>query len=466
MAKFPKLHGFHHRTGFQRPPQPFCQIAGRKVGADYSPYIIAEMSGNHLRDLNRARMIFEQAKLAGVDAIKIQTYTPSSLALNIAERHLQHKPQWQENWGWGTESIYNLYQQVYTPQGDFTDALFQMGKDFDIPVCSTPVNVADARLLATRYNPPAYKVGALEIDFFPLLEVIAQTGKPIILNTAIATAEKIEATLDFLFQASSGPVILLTGPKVYHDDSAKNFGLGRLHALQQRHGKEYVIGLSDHFRGGSYNGTYYQGHEFSTTGILRYDAAVIEKHFCGCHSGLPGKALGADGRPDWSRSDIDGTASLTTEEMRAHVEWATLAHAQRSGLSISADAASELKIISRKAEYGYGVCKIGPSQAEIDTNEAGATRFIYAQHDLPSGHTLTLADLHFSRAIHHAHPQWRTQTPLPTASTRQVLGNVTSTALEKGDPIFAENLTRKIDLSAPYSGGLFPINASAQMASV
>ncbi len=436
---------------------PTVAIAGRKIGPQHPPYIVAEMSGNHLRSLDRARMIFEQAKIAGVDAIKIQTYQPASLAIEIPAARINQKRQWKEAWGWGTGDIFNLYRQVYTPQGKFTDALFKMGKEFGITVFSTPFSVEDARLLATRYNPPAYKLGALEIDFFPMLEVIARTGKPIILNTAIADVKKIEATLAFLKRVKSGPVILLTGPKVYHEDSAKNFGLGRLDALQRRYGSEYVVGLSDHFRGGMYNGTYYQGHEFSTAGILHYGASMVEKHFCGCRSGLPGKATGRNGKPDWSRSDIDGGASLTTEEMRAHVEWAKLAHAARMGQKISREAAAELKVISQKADYGYGTRKLGPSQAEITTNEAGATRFIYAVRDLPKGHTVTITDVHFSRAIHHANPAWNKKTPMPTHAISQTLNNKTTTPVQAGDPLFVENLQKRVSLKRPYQAGLFKI---------
>lgn len=444
---------------------PSCEIDGRKIGLNYKPYIIAEMSGNHLFSLSRARMIFREAVKAGASAIKIQTYTAESLAIDLTPEQLARKPQWQENWGWGTESIFNLYKQVYTPQGEFTDALFKMGEEFGLTVFSTPFSVEDARLLATRYNPPAYKLGALEIDFFPMLEVIAQTGKPIILNTAIATVEKVNATLNFLKSVNSGPVILLTGPKVYHDDSAKNFGLGRLHALQQRYGNEYVLGLSDHFRGGRYQDEMYQGHEFSTAGIAQYGASVVEKHFCGIHSGLPGQAKNANGTIDWSQSDIDGGASITTAEMQLMVNYARLAHRQRSGERLSQEEKNLLDTTCAIAAYGYGTAEIKPSKAEVDTNEAGATRFIYATRDLPAGHTLGLGDMHFARAIHHAHPQWSTHTPLPTSATRQVLGNVTNAALEKGDPIFAQSLQRKVDLSQSYTAGLFPVG-TAQMAGV
>lgn len=451
------------KKSFTVKPRPSCEIAGRKIGPDYPPYIIAEMSGNHLRNLNRARMIFAEAKAAGVDALKIQTYTPDSLAISIPPEYIDQKPQWKEDWGWGTQDIYNLYRQVYTPQGDFTAALFKMGQEFGLTVFSTPFSVEDARLLATRYNPPAYKLGALEIDFFPMLEVIAQTGMPIILNTAIADTAKVDATLAFLKKAKSGPVILLTGPKVYHEDSAKNFGLGRLHALQEHYGREYVTGLSDHFRGGMYNNQAYAGHEFSTAGIAQYGASIIEKHFCGIPSGLPSQAKNADGSINWAGSDIDGSASITTQQMSEMVHWAKVAHQKRMGQTLSGPDEKGLQQILNLAAYGYGTMVIAPSQAEIDTNEAGATRFIYAVRDLPAGHTLTLGDLHFSRAIHHAHPQWEQKTPLPTNTVAQVFGNITAQPIEKGDPIFAESLKGKVDTKKAYEAGLFPMGQALQV---
>lgn len=439
---------------------PTVSIAGRKIGPAQAPYIVAEMSGNHLRSKERARMIFQEAKKAGVDALKIQTYTPETISIEITPDRIGSKPQWKEAWGWGTGDIFNLYKQVYTPQGDFTDYLFSLGQEFNLPVFSTPFSVEDAVILATKYNPPAYKLGALEFDFFPMLEVIAQTGKPIILNTAVVTTKKIETTLAFLKKANSGPVILLTGPKVYHKDSAKEFCLGRLHALQEKYGATNVVGLSDHFRGGRYNDEPYQGHEFSTAGIALYDASMIEKHFCGIHSGLPGQAKNTDGTIDWSKSDIDGGASITTHEMSQLVAYAKLAFKKRTQQKLTAEESLLVATAEAMATYGYVNKSIGPSEAEISTNEAGATRFIYAVRDLPKGAKLKLGDLHFSRAIHHANPAWAKNTPLPTSTVAQVLDNKTKSALEKGDPLFAENLITKVDLNKPYEAGLFPLRTN------
>jgi len=427
---------------------PEITIANRKIGPLQPPYIIAEISGNHLRDKKRAKLLFSEAKRAGVDAIKIQTYTPDSLAIEIAREKIDSKPQWKEAWGWNTGDIYHLYEQVYTPQGEFTEYLFALGSEFELTVFSTPFSVKDARYLAENFDPPAYKIGALEYDFFPLLEIVAQTKKPIILNVCIANLDKINATLNFLKRANSGPVVLLTGPKIYHADSAKNFLLGRLSALQEKFFETNVLGLSDHFLRGEYNGTYYQGYEFSVAGILQYGARIIEKHFCGCRSGLPGQ----------SGEDVDGATSIVTEEMLALVYWARQAYRKLRGEKISSYNENELQLIQRKAAYGYGEKMIGPSQAEIDSNEAGATRYIYANRDLPKNHTLQLDDLHFSRAIHHAHPDAKKMTFLPTSTVSQILGNYLKHAVEKGDPIFAESLKNSIDIHKPYEAGLFNIS--------
>jgi len=429
------------------PKNPEIAIDGRMIGLEHPPYIIAEISGNHLRDKKRARLLFSEAKRAGADAIKIQTYTPDSLAIEIAPEKIDSKPQWKEAWGWNTGDIYNLYKQVYTPQGDFTEYLFSLGKEFDITVFSTPFSVKDAVYLAKEFDPPAYKIGALEYNFFPLLDVIAQTKKPIILNTCVATLQQIITTLEFLHKAKSGPVVLVTGPKIYHEDSAKNFLLGRLDALKETFSHSHVIGLSDHFLRGGYNHTYYQGHEFSVAGILQYNASIIEKHFCGCRSGLPGTPGG----------DVDGKSSIVTEEMQALIFWAKQAYKKRKGDTISNDAEMELQLIQQKAAYGYGKKMIGPSQAEIDTNEAGALRYIYANKDLRAKRPLQLEDLHFSRAIHHAHPDFHRETALPTLTVSQVIGNVLTRPVEKGDPIWAELLKDPIDLNRPYEPGIFKL---------
>ena len=88
---------------------PEIEINGRKIGFQYPPYIVAEISGNHLRSKERARLLFSEAKRIHIEAIKIQTYTPASLALEINSANLELKPQWKEAWGWNTGNIYNLY---------------------------------------------------------------------------------------------------------------------------------------------------------------------------------------------------------------------------------------------------------------------------------------------------------------------------------------------------------------------
>lgn len=405
---------------------PEFSIADRQIGVLHPPYIVAEISGNHLRDKSRAKMLFTEAKRAGADAVKIQTYTPDSLAIEIAPEKIASKPQWQEAWGWGTGDIYNLYKQVYTPQGEFTEYLFALGKEIGITVFSTPFSVKDAQYLAENFDPPAYKIGALEYNFFPMLEVVAKTKKPLILNVSVANLDEIYATLKFLETAQSGPVILVTGPKIYHADAAKNFLLGRLCALSEKFGKTHVLGLSDHFLRGEYNKTYYQGYEFSVAGVLQCGASIIEKHFCGCRSGQAG--------------DIDGRTSIVTEEMQALGYWAKEAYRKRSGEVISIENERELELIQRKAAYGFGEKVIGPSQAEIDSHEAGSVRYIYAVRDMPMNHTLKLEDLHYSRAIHHAHPEAGKKTFLPTSRASQVVGKELKHSVEKGDPIFAETL--------------------------
>jgi Flp pilus assembly protein CpaB len=150
--------------------------------------------------------------------------------------------------------------------------------------------------------------------------------------------------------------------------------------------------------------------------------------------------------------------------MQAMLFWARQAWLKRSGQQIAPQSAAELNLIAQKAAYGYVAKAIGPSQPEIDTNEAGATRFIYANRDIPAGEKITQEDLHFSRAIHHANPNWKTHTPLSTAIVGQVLGNRVITPVEKGDPVFAENLARPADLQKAYEPGLFRLETRSVVA--
>ena len=164
-------------------------IDGVKIGGDAPTFVIAEMSGNHNMDFNRAVKIMEEAKKAGADAIKIQTYTADTITLN------SDKPCFQITQGtlWDGMTLHKLYETAYTPW-EWQPRLQKIAKEMGLVFFSSPFDPSSVDFLE-EMNVPAYKIASFEINDIPLLRKIARLGKPMIISTGIAYQSDVELAL-------------------------------------------------------------------------------------------------------------------------------------------------------------------------------------------------------------------------------------------------------------------------------
>ncbi len=237
---------------------PIISISGRKIGPDYSPYVIAEMSANHNGKIENAFRIIEAAKKAGADAVKMQTYTPDTITLNCDSEDFIIR-----QGIWDGRILYDLYREAYTPW-EWHKPLFQYAKKMGITIFSSPFDTTAIDLLE-NLNAPAYKIASFEAVDLPLIKYAASTGKPMIISTGMANAEEIQEAIDAAREGGCKELAILHCVTGY-PAPASDYNLATIPDMVRRY--ELVVGLSDHTLD-------------NTTAIasVALRASIIEKHF-------------------------------------------------------------------------------------------------------------------------------------------------------------------------------------------
>lgn len=304
------------------------KVANREVGAGRTPFIIAEMSGNHNQSLKRALEIVEAAAKSGAHALKIQTYTPDTMTIDLDERefHISDSKSL-----WAGTSLYELYGKAYTPW-EWHKSIFDRARQLGIIAFSTPFDDTAVDFLESL-DVPCYKIASFENTDLPLIRRVAATGKPLIISTGMATVAELDETVRAAREAGCKDLILLKCTSTY-PATAANTNILTIPHLRELFGCE--VGLSDHTMG--------VGVSVASVAL---GATVIEKHFT---------LRRADG-------GVDSAFSLEPEEL------------------------SMLVVETERAWQSLGYVTYGPSEAE--KRSMVFRRSIYIVKDLKRGDVLT-----------------------------------------------------------------------------
>lgn len=303
-------------------------IGNRKIGAGQAPFIIAEMSGNHNQSLERALEIVEAAAKTGAHALKIQTYTPDTMTLDMDEREFHISD---PNSLWTGTSLYKLYGQAYTPW-EWHQAIFERARELDIIAFSTPFDDTAVDLLESL-EVPCYKIASFENTDLPLIRRVAATGKPMIISTGMASIAELDDTVRAAREAGCKDLILLKCTSTY-PATASNTNILTIPHMRELFGCE--VGLSDHTMG--------VGVSVASVAL---GASVIEKHFT---------LNRADG-------GVDSTFSMEPAEM------------------------AQLVVETERAWQALGHISYGPTEAEKKSIQF--RRSLYIVQDLKAGDVLT-----------------------------------------------------------------------------
>ncbi|MGN0289425.1 MAG: pseudaminic acid synthase [Lachnospiraceae bacterium] len=235
------------------------KIGQREIGKGQPVYIIAEMSANHAGDIENAKKIIREAKRAGADCVKIQTYTADTLTIDCDNEYFQIS-----KGTWNGENLYRLYQKAYTPW-EWQKELMEEAKKEGLDFFSTPFDKSSVDFLE-EIGVEFYKIASFEIVDLPLLKYVASKGKPMIMSTGMSTLGDIEAAVNTVRSQGNDQLALLrcasAYPAITDEMNLKTMqNMGEIFQVP--------VGLSDHSMG-----------SVGAVTAVALGASIIEKHFC------------------------------------------------------------------------------------------------------------------------------------------------------------------------------------------
>ena len=232
-------------------------INHRKIGDEYPPFIIAEMSANHNGNINNAFKIIDMAKHCKADAVKIQTYKPETITLNMSTTDFTI-----EEGLWEGKTLHELYEDAYLPW-DWHKPIFDYAREKEITIFSSPFDKTAIDFLEDL-NSPAYKIASFEAIDLPLIRYAAGTGKPLVISTGMADFFEIEEAINAANEGGCSNLAVLHCVSGY-PSPPEDYNLKTIPDMKEKF--SIPVGLSDHTIDNA-----------TAIASISLGASIIEKH--------------------------------------------------------------------------------------------------------------------------------------------------------------------------------------------
>lgn len=235
------------------------KIGEHTIGRGHRPFIIAEMSGNHNQSFNKAVKILEAASQAGAHAVKLQTYRPDTITMDVEREEFFISD---EDSLWSGRSLYSLYKEAHTPW-EWHAPLFEKARQLGLAIFSTPFDDTAVDFLE-QLDTPCYKIASFENVDIPLIRKVAETGKPMIISTGMASISELDEAVRAAKKHGCGDIALLKCTSAYPapPEDANLLTIPHMRELFQ-----CEVGISDHTMGVG-----------ASIAAVALGATIIEKH--------------------------------------------------------------------------------------------------------------------------------------------------------------------------------------------
>lgn len=235
------------------------QVAHYTISPQHRPFVIAEMSGNHNQSLERALEIVDAVADAGAHALKLQTYTPDTITFNGQSEEFYIRD---DKSLWADKNLYKLYQDAYTPW-EWHQPIFEHAQKRGMVAFSSPFDTTSVDFLESL-NVPLYKIASFENTDHILLKRVAQTGKPVIMSTGVASVADLEESVRVLRENGCRDLVLLKCTSTY-PATPESTNLRTIPHMRELF--NVPVGLSDHTMGIG-----------AAVAAVALGAVVLEKH--------------------------------------------------------------------------------------------------------------------------------------------------------------------------------------------